>query len=143
MMPVIRKLEAQSNELQVVIDKSPFEVNFASELLAHYNIKISENSLLDQGKLSDHAKVIIKDALADGTKYIHVAGADILTYCVINYLNDIDRNDVSLSCCNNFKMCCGEGICGACTSRFSGHRVKRFCKEQADPRSIFEGRRFI
>jgi hypothetical protein len=40
-------------------------------------------------------------------------------------------------------MCCGEGICGACTSRFSGHRVKRFCKEQADPRIIFEGRRFI
>ncbi|BCZ46331.1 oxidoreductase [Clostridium gelidum] len=143
MMPVIRKLEAQNNELQVVIDKSPFEVNFASVLLADYNMKISENSLLDQGKLSDHAKVIIKDALNDGTKYIHVAGADILTYSVINYLNDIDRNDVSLSCCNNFKMCCGEGICGACTSRFSGHRVKRFCKEQADPRSIFEGRRFI
>lgn len=143
MMPVIRKLEEQNNKLQLVIDKSPFEVNFASELLADYKIKISENLLLDQGKLSDHAKVIIKDALADGIKYIHIAGADILTYCVINYLNDINRNDVSLSCCNNFKMCCGEGICGACTSRFSGHRVKRFCKEQADPRSIFEGRRFI
>jgi len=40
-------------------------------------------------------------------------------------------------------MCCGEGICGACTARFSGHKVKRFCKEQADPRAIFEGRRFI
>ncbi|AWK52270.1 hypothetical protein DIC82_15250 [Clostridium beijerinckii] len=143
MMPVIRKLVSQNNELEVVIDKSPFEVNFASEFLDEYKIKISENSLLDQGKLSDHAKVIIKDALNDGTKYIHVAGADILTYCVIDYLNDINRNDVSLSCCNNFKMCCGEGICGACTSRFSGHRVKRFCKEQADPRSIFEGRRFI
>lgn len=143
MMPVIKKLVLQNNDLQVVIDKSPFEVNFASELLNQYNIKISENSLLEKGKLSDHAKVIIKDALNAGAKYIHVAGADILTYCVINYLNDIDRNDVSLSCCNNFKMCCGEGICGACTSRFSGHRVKRFCKEQADPRSIFEGRRFI
>nr|WP_291701985.1 sulfide/dihydroorotate dehydrogenase-like FAD/NAD-binding protein [Clostridium sp.] len=143
MMPVIRKLVLQNNELQVVIDKSPFEVNFASELLNDYDIKVSENSLLDKGKLSDHCKVIIKDALYGGATYIHVAGADILTYSVINYLNEIDRNDVSLSCCNNFKMCCGEGICGACTSRFSGHRVKRFCKEQADPRSIFEGRRFI
>lgn len=143
MMPVIKKLVSQNNEVQVVIDKSPFKVNFASELLDDYNIKTSENLLLDKGKLSDYAKVIIKDALGDGVKYIHVAGADILTYGVVNYLNDIDRNDVSLSCCNNFKMCCGEGICGACTSRFSGHRVKRFCKEQADPRSIFEGRRFI
>ena len=143
MMPVIRKLIAQNNKLKIIIDKNPFEMNFASEFLNKYDVTILENSLFEAGKLSDHAKVIIKDSLKDEINYIHIAGADILTYSVINYLNDINRNDVSLSCCNNFKMCCGEGICGACTSRFSGHRVKRFCKEQADPRSIFEGRRFI
>lgn len=143
MMPVIRRLISQNNQLKVIIDKDPFEINFASILLNQYNANIVENSLLEKGELSDHAKVIIKDSLNDGINYIHIAGADILTYGVINYLKDINRNDVTLSCCNNFKMCCGEGICGACTSRFSGHRVKRFCKEQADPRSIFEGRRFI
>jgi NAD(P)H-flavin reductase len=143
MIPVIRKLISQDNELQVVIDTSPFKENFVSEFLNNYEIKATEKSLLDKGKLSDHAKVIIKDALEDDVKYIHVGGADILTYSVINYLDEINRNDVSLSCCNNFKMTCGEGICGACTARFSGHRVKRFCKEQADPRNIFEGRRFI
>jgi len=143
MMPVIRKLILQNNKVQVAIDKSPFEMNLASGLLNEYNVSIVENSLFDNGTLSDHAKVIIKDSLKEGVNYIHIAGADILTYSVINYLNDINRNDISLSCCNNFKMCCGEGICGACTSRFSGHRVKRFCKEQADPRIIFEGRRFI
>jgi hypothetical protein len=129
--------------LKIAIDKNPFEINFASEFLNQYDVTILENSLFETGKLSDHAKVIIKDSLKEEINYIHIAGADILTYSVINYLNDINRNDVSLSCCNNFKMCCGEGVCGACTSRFSGHRVKRFCKEQADPRSIFEGRRFI
>ncbi|OOM05923.1 sulfide/dihydroorotate dehydrogenase-like FAD/NAD-binding protein [Clostridium saccharobutylicum] len=143
MIPVARKLISQNNELQVVIDKSPFKENFAKEFLDEYNIKISKNFLLDKGKLSDQSKRIIKDALEYGTNYIHIAGADILTYDLINYLNDINRNDVSISCCNNFKMCCGEGICGACTARFSGHRVKRFCKEQVDPRSIFEERRFI
>lgn len=143
MLPVARKLISQNNELQVILDKNPFENNFAQELLEEYTIESAETSLLEKGKLSDYAKVIIKDALKNGVQYIHIAGADILTYLVINYLNDIDRNDVALSCCNNFKMCCGEGICGACTSRFSGHRVKKFCKEQADPRNIFEGRRFI
>ena len=83
---------------------------------------------------------IIKDK---DIKLIHLAGADILTYSVIEYLDEIGRNDILLSCCNNFKMCCGEGVCGACTARFSGHRVKRFCKMQSDPRSIFEGRRYI
>ncbi|WP_297423720.1 sulfide/dihydroorotate dehydrogenase-like FAD/NAD-binding protein [Clostridium sp.] len=143
MVPVIRKLISQGNNVKVIIDKNPFNINFATELLNEYNVDLTENSLLDKGNLSDRAKVQIKDALKDGVQFIHIAGADILTYSVINYLNDIDRNDVTLSCCNNFKMCCGEGICGACTSRFSGHRVKRFCKEQADPRNIFEGRRFI
>ncbi len=143
MMPVIKKLVSQNNEIKVAMDKGSFEVNFVGELMKNYSIDISENNLLDKGNLSDHAKVIIKDALTNGVNYIHIAGADILTYSVINYLDDINRNDVSLSCCNNFKMCCGEGICGACTSRFSGHRVKRFCKEQADPRNVFEGRRFI
>ncbi|MFT8350386.1 sulfide/dihydroorotate dehydrogenase-like FAD/NAD-binding protein [Clostridium saccharoperbutylacetonicum] len=143
MLPVIRKLILQDNEVQVVIDKSPFEMNIAQEFLDNYKVKVSESSLLDKGSISDHAKVIIKDALKNDTNYIHIAGADILTYGVINYLDELNRKDVSLSCCNNFKMCCGEGICGACTSRFSGHRVKRFCKEQADPRSIFEGRRYI
>lgn len=143
MMPVVRNLISQDNDVDVIIDKSPFDDNFAKELLNNYSLKIKESILLEKGKLSDYAKVIIKDAINDGVQFIHIAGADILTYGVIQYLNEINRNDIKLSCCNNFKMCCGEGICGACTARFSGHRVKRFCKEQTDPRNVFEGRRFI
>ena len=143
MMPVIRKLISKGNEVSVVIDREPFNDNFAEKFLNEYDVDIKEKVILEKGKLSDYAKVIIKDALKDGVNYIHLAGADILTYNTIYYLNELGRNDVLLSCCNNFKMCCGEGICGACTARFSGHRVKRFCKEQADPRAIFEGRRFI
>lgn len=40
-------------------------------------------------------------------------------------------------------MCCGEGVCGSCTARFAGHKVKRLCKVQTDPRNIFKERRFI
>ena len=67
----------------------------------------------------------------------------MLTYRVIEYLDELNRKDILLSCCNNFKMCCGEGICGACTARYAGHKVKRFCKLQTEPRNIFEGRRLI
>lgn len=143
MMPVIRRFLSQNNSVKVVVDTSPFEENFAEEMLSKYSLKAEEMDILEKGSLSVHAKALIKDAVEDGVEFIHLAGADILTYNVIDYLNEIGRGDVKLSCCNNFKMCCGEGICGACTARFSGHRVKRFCKEQTDPRSIFEGRRFI
>ena len=68
------------------------------------------------------------------------AGADILTYTLLDFLDSTGNRDIKVSCCNNAKMCCGEGVCGSCTARFSGHKVKRLCKVQADPRNIFEGR---
>ena len=143
MMPVIRKLLSQNNELKIIVDETPFDNSISHDLLADFHIDFNKSILLEKGTLSDHGKVIIKDSLLEGTNYIHIAGADILTYEVIKYLDALDRKDVKLSCCNNFKMCCGEGICGACTVRFAGHKIRRFCKEQTDPRNIFEGRRFI
>lgn len=143
MMPVIRRLISNGNKVTAALDIEPFNENFSDKFLKEYDLEIRETTLIEKGKLTEYAKVIIKDSLKDGVDYIHIAGADILTYDIIDYLNEIGRDDVLLSCCNNFKMCCGEGICGACTARFSGHRVKRFCKEQADPRVVFDGRRFI
>lgn len=143
MMPVIRKLYAQNNELQIVVDETPFDSIASDTILNEFKLNFTKNILLEKGKLSDHGKVIIKDALSNGINYIHIAGPDILTYEVIKYLDYLNRKDIKLSCCNNFKMCCGEGICGACTVRFAGHKIRRFCKEQTDPRNIFEGRRFI
>ena len=108
------------------------------------NNVLIEKKVLDKGELSEEVKVLIKEFIKEkGVRYIHLAGADILTVKVIEYLDEISEQEVLLSCCNNTKMCCGEGICGSCTVRFSGRRVKRLCKLQADPRSIFEGRRLI
>ena len=141
MVPVIKKLVQNDNKVTVIVDKQPFNDVYVSEWLDKLNIVTQEMNLIEKGKLSPEAKVAIKSIIGyNNISLIHIAGADILTYDVIEYL---DRQDIDLSCCNNFKMCCGEGVCGACTARFSGHRVKRFCKVQASPRAIFEGRRLI
>lgn len=143
MIPVIKKLSSQNNELKILVDEAPFDREISNTILKDFDINFHRSILLEKGKLSNYGKVVIKDALLKSTNYIHIAGPDILTYEVIQYLDDLDRKDVKLSCCNNFKLCCGEGICGACTVRFAGHKIRRFCKEQTDPRNIFEGRRFI
>jgi NAD(P)H-flavin reductase len=144
MMPVIRKLVSNKNEVDVYVDLSPYKNNFVKENIEKYGILPKETNLLHNGKLSKEGRFIIDHSINDkNIEFIHLAGADILTYGVIDYLDRINRNDIKLSCCNNFKMCCGEGICGACTARFAGHKVKRFCKSQEDPRNIFKGRRFI
>ena len=144
MVPVIKKLVQNDNKVTVIVDKQPFNDVYVSEWLDKLNIVPQEMNLIEKGKLSPEAKVAIKSIIGyNNISLIHIAGADILTYDVIEYLDYLDRQDIDLSCCNNFKMCCGEGVCGACTARFSGHRVKRFCKVQASPRAIFEGRRLI
>ncbi|MGL5379983.1 sulfide/dihydroorotate dehydrogenase-like FAD/NAD-binding protein [Clostridium sp.] len=144
MMPVIKKLISNGNHINLILDKEPYNSIYVEELLKSDNITPIEMTLIDKGKLSEEGRAEIKKLIRDkNISLIHIAGADILTYKVIEYLDELNREDISLSCCNNVKMCCGEGVCGSCTARFSGHRVKRFCKTQTDPRNVFEGRRFI
>lgn len=144
MMPVVRRLREKENSVELFVDTAPFKDDFSKEYVTEYSLESKETNLLGKGVLSDEGRFIIQHSIRDkNIKHIHLAGADILTYSVIEFLDEVGEKDVTLSCCNNFKMCCGEGICGACTARFSGHRVKRFCKTQIGPRSIFEGRRLI
>lgn len=144
MIPVINRLVENGNTVTLILDKQPFKEIYVSEWLDKLNIVPQEMNLIEKGELSPEGKVAIKSIVKyNNISLIHIAGADILTYSVIDFLDSLDRKDIDLSCCNNFKMCCGEGVCGSCTARFSGHRVKRFCKVQASPRGIFEGRRLI
>ncbi|TGY44291.1 sulfide/dihydroorotate dehydrogenase-like FAD/NAD-binding protein [Clostridium sartagoforme] len=116
MMPVIRKLALNNNKITLLMDKEPYKDIYIKDYLENYNVELIEVSLLDKGKLSDEAKVIVKKLIDDkNISYIHIAGADILTVTTIDYLNEIDKNKIDLSCCNNTKMCCGEGICALWT----------------------------
>ncbi|MFC3905510.1 sulfide/dihydroorotate dehydrogenase-like FAD/NAD-binding protein [Clostridium disporicum] len=144
MIPVIKRLIENDNTVTLIVDKQPFKDIYVTEWLDKFNIVPQEMNLIEKGELSPEGKVAIKSLIKyNNISLIHIAGADILTYSVIDFLDSLEREDIDLSCCNNFKMCCGEGVCGSCTARFSGHRVKRFCKVQASPRGIFEGRRLI
>lgn len=144
MIPVLQRLIENGNTVTLILDKQPFKDIYVTEWLDKLNIIPQEMNLIEKGELSPEGKVAIKSIIKyNKISLIHIAGADILTYSVIEYLDSLERQDIDLSCCNNFKMCCGEGVCGSCTARFSGHRVKRFCKVQASPRGIFEGRRLI
>lgn len=138
---VIKKLKENSNNLAIVYDNNPFKTDYFFEETYEKNIEYM--NIFDKGKLTNEFKSYIIEKLKDGIDLIHCAGADILTIEIINFLHELDLDDILLSCCNNSKMCCGEGICGSCTARYKGQVVKRLCKIQEDPREIFGERRFI
>lgn len=144
MMPVIQKFISNNNNVYLLLDKEPYKDIYVKEYLDKYKVTPLVMNIIDKGSISVECKSTINKFIIErNISNIHISGADILTYKVIDYMDEINNTDVLLSCCNNTKMCCGEGVCGSCTTRFSGGRVKRFCKVQADPRNVFEGRRFI
>lgn len=142
-MPVINKLITLNNSIKVINDIKPFKEDYLKDKLDSLNINTKHLSIIDKGELTDDIKNLIKKEIDSGVELIHCSGADILIYRLLEFLESINKVDIKLSCSNNSKMCCGEGVCGSCSARFSSHNIKRLCKVQSDPKNIFEGRRFI
>ncbi|SHH92133.1 hypothetical protein SAMN02745207_03187 [Clostridium grantii DSM 8605] len=140
MIPVMKKLYSNGNKIIVVIDKANYDEVFVEKYLNECNAEVILCNTFQNGEISEELKNIIDAKIQEyDINLIHVSAADILIVKTMDYI----AGRVPLSCSNNAKMSCGEGICGACTARFKGHKVKRLCKLQTDPEFIFEGRRFI
>ena len=140
MLPVMKKLHANGNKIIVIMDKAPYKEIFIEDYLKQCNAEVIECNTLENGSLSEEAKIVIQSILnKENVSLVHCSAADILIFSIIEFIDD----RVKTSCCNNAKMCCGEGICGTCTARFRGHRVKKMCKFQIEPKYVFEGRRLI
>ncbi len=138
MISVMRKLYASGNKIVVLLDKANYKDIFIKKYLEMYNADIIECNILSNGNLSNDAKNIIKQ-YENKVNLIYCSVTDILISKILEFAND----DANFACCNNAKMCCGEGVCGACSVRYAGHNVKKMCKVQIDPRYIFKGRRLL
>lgn len=140
LIPVLKRLHNQNNKIHLVLDKGKYEELFIEEALLKYPCSVKVCETMVKGELTPGFIALLNDSIGQlNIDHIHCAGPDIL---IQQLIKEVDGRTTT-SCCNNAKMCCGEGVCGACTTRFEGHLVKRLCKLQTDPEYIFEGRRLI
>lgn len=140
MVPVLKKLYANGNKIITIVDKGGFKDLFVKEYLNQYNCDVIEMNTLDKGELPEELRKTLNNLIdTEKINLVHCDGPDILNMKITEYL----KQKVKVSCCNNARMCCGEGVCGSCSTRFKGHVVKRLCKVQAEPKNLFEGRRLI
>lgn len=139
-VPVLKKLYSNGNKIIVILDKARFKNVFINKYLEMCNCTVINCNTLQAGAISEELKNILTNLLEnENINLIHCSAPDILNFKVLDFID----GKVDFSCCNNAKMCCGEGICGACSTRYKGQRVKKLCKVQIEPKYIFEGRRFI
>lgn len=139
-IPVLKKLYSSGNKVISIVDKTPFKNIFAKEHFEMCNSEILQCSMLESGELTEEFKNTINQILkVENINLVHCDGADILIYKLLDFLGD----SINFSCCNNSKMCCGEGVCGTCSTRYKNRVVKKLCKVQIDPKYVFKERRLI
>lgn len=140
LVPVLKKLYSNGNKIIAIIDKAPFKELFGKKYFEMCNVELFYCNMLETGELTEEFKNIIGQILkVENVNLVHCDGPDILIYKLLDYLDD----SIDVSCSNNSKMCCGEGVCGTCSTRYKNHVVKKLCKVQIDPRHVFKYRRLI
>ena len=139
-LPVLKKLSANNNKLIIVLDCSPYKKIFIEDWLEEMDAKVLQCRMIDKGELTEEFKELLVRLLnEEKPNLVHCAGADILSYKVLNVVGD----NMPMSCCNNARMCCGEGICGSCTVKTNDHKLRRLCKLQTEPKYVLNGRRSL
>lgn len=105
-------------------------------------IHVNEVRISDQnGDLTEDIKRIIAKAIDDGIELFHLGLSD---YLLKSAIDAIEQNDphhrTAISCINNSHICCGEGICGACTKDIGADQTVHLCKEQLN---LYEYKRLL
>lgn len=149
MIPVLKKLYANGNKIITIVDKARNENTFIDKYLEKYNCEVLHCNTFVLGKTTIEFKELLIDLLLkEDATLVHCDGADILNYQVMKIVekvneSKVDAPKIEYACCNNAKMCCGEGVCGCCTRKNNDHKLRRLCKEQTDPKFVLEGRRLF
>ena len=133
----VRYLQLRHNETELYVEEGDFSPSILKFNLDLFEIPYKPLILLDaDGNLTTDVKHLIRQFVADGGSLIHVGASDYVIREVAAYLASIGEHHVKLSACNNARMCCGEGVCGACTETTADRRVIHHCKEQVNARKI-------
>lgn len=127
---VVRKLLDNKNTVEVFINKNSIILKEVTDKLNSLGVNVNiidvkedKNFILDYIK-RNNVSLVYSGGYNDFNRYM-------------KELVDSINKDILLAISNNNLICCGEGICGACTVNLNGERVKS-CKTQIDSRNLLD-----
>ncbi len=123
----MKKMINDNNEVILFVDKGKVKEFFIDDFIDKNNIQRYEVNLRnDKDK-----NLLLKTIKDNNIDIIYSSGSDKLHSYVINIIRKTDTK-TKLVVTNNNIICCGEGICGACTRRLENGTLIRTCKTQFD-----------
>ena len=129
---VIEALWHNGNAVDVYLDWGRLDKQVLEYFKDRQQIHVNEVRICEEdGELTEDFNKIVSKAVDEGAGLIHLGLSD---YLLKKAIHRIERKDphhgTSISCINNAHICCGEGICGACSKDVGKDQTVHLCKEQ-------------
>lgn len=132
---VVRYLCRNGNQVKIIADPGKVGVVFIKEFIGDSPCEIEELDLISKQGL----RIVNKYLKNEKYDIVFSGGSDKQHLYIIQEI-DKAQDKPYLVVTNNNEICCGEGVCGSCSTRIeSGVRVKA-CKVQLDVRKAIERR---
>ena len=127
---VIEELKRNNNDVNVYLDEGDFSKRLINVFSYIYDINVTELKMCDEsGSFTEDYNSVIKGASDAGCNLIHLGLSDYLIGKSLRIIEEA-KYDSYISCINNAHLCCGEGVCGACTRDIGVNHTVHLCKEQ-------------
>lgn len=126
---VVKKLIANNNKVEVFLYKNSIKLKDVEEKLNNLGINIH---IID---IEEDKNLIIDYIKRNNVNLVYSGASNRFSKTIKDIVNMVSE-DITLAISNNNLICCGEGICGACTVNLNGQPVKT-CKTQVDSRDFF------
>ena len=121
-----------NNNVTFIADKGKLE-----KIFIHPYIENKEMITIEADITSEKGKILIEELIRNNHYDLCYSGGSDKQHSVIyNIINKLSPN-MKLALSNNKEICCGEGICGACSIKV-GKKVLKACKGQIDIPYIVE-----
>ena len=125
---VIKRLLRNNNEVKILLNEDGKRLNVVEEKIKEMGLDISLFNL------SSKDKIIKEYIINNNIGFVYSCGLIYFNKQILKLVDNIDEK-IKFAIPNNNLICCGEGICGACTVRLNNCRIKS-CKAQMNGREF-------
>jgi len=130
---VAKKLRLSNNSVFVVLDPGSCNTDITKDYFESLGCNVVETCILKNRAMDENACSLIKSIIeGHNISLVFSGGSDIIHKGIMKISNSL-RQDILFACTNNASICCGEGVCGSCTTRLKDGRKIKSCKAQVDP----------
>ena len=125
---VIKRLIRNNNEVEVFINEDGKRLEIVETKIKNMGVNINIFNLNEKREILEN---YIKN---NKISFVYSCGLIYFNKYILQLVDNIDEN-IKFAIPNNNLICCGEGICGACTIRLNNCRIKT-CKAQMNGRDF-------